>query len=77
MDFENMDIGLSKGLQVGLDSENSLEGADLKSVVENTRCDPQDYEHLPFEEKLRLADVMIARWHRYREAVIEESSIPH
>lgn len=77
MNFESMMIGLAPDLSLGEGSDSPIDGADLKVVVGERWSDPQDYQHMPFEEKLRLADVMIARWQRYREAVIEDNTIPH
>ncbi len=76
MDFENMDIALNANLFVGEGADTDLGGAQLKSVVEERWSDPEDYNHMPFEEKLRLADVMLSRWQRYRDLVIAENSIP-
>jgi hypothetical protein len=74
-DFESMDIALSADLRVGEGAEYDIDGAQLKSVVEERYSSQEEYEHMPFEEKLRLADVMIARWRKYRDLVIEENTI--
>ncbi|KAA0685984.1 hypothetical protein DTW90_34420 [Neorhizobium sp. P12A] len=74
-DFENMDISLSADLMVGEGSDSDIEGAQLNCIVEERYSSPEGYEHMPFEEKLRLADVMIARWQRYRDLVVQERSV--
>jgi len=76
-DFENLEISIDPSLIVGEQASNWLNGAQLNSNGENSLFDPDqpEFTNMPFEEKLRLADVMIIRWQRYRDLVIEENTI--
>lgn len=70
-DFEQMDISLSAGMLVGEGANHDVEGAQLQAVIQDRGS--ADYQHMATEDKIRMADVMIARWQRYRTLVLDEA----
>lgn len=72
-DFENMTVAISPDLELGEGSDAAMHDLDLKRVLRKTVCDPESYEQLPWFEKVRLADMMISRWEKYRTSAYIEN----
>jgi hypothetical protein len=61
-------VGIDADLEVSGGYDNTVNEANPGATCPDWQ-EPEDYNAMPKAEKLALADVMLDRWTRYREAV--------
>lgn len=68
-------LSISKDLRLGEGSDSGVEGGDLRCVVDETHCAPEEYVHISDVDKIAIGETMIARWQRYIDCVRLEARI--